>query len=167
MYFRSTCLSYPGCSQCCIRYWNVWAEFGVPPIAREVIPPDLSRVVDVEIDGRVVQFLCYDHTKYECIFLDGDKGCMIHNHNPISCMFPLVALKFKSGHLSISKRLFGRNRLVGCPVKFSPYESFEEFERDTISRFVRMKEHLDNLGVPNILDRIISELRSRFPRYLV
>lgn len=159
LFYRYSCMDHPECSQCCMRYWNIWPDALLPESIALALPKEFTQRVCVTIGNKNCVFVCYDHTKYECQFLN--QGCTIHQNNPISCMFPLVHNTFKEGVLSLSKRKFGRNHLIGCPVRFQPYDDFSLFEQDTVSRYIRLRDYLNALQISNIVQDVIDIIRAK------
>jgi len=158
LFRRYSCLDFPGCTRCCeVKYWNIWYERIISDDVISQFPEGSAKKVVCSVDGKERAYWCYDHTKEPCVFSKG--MCTIHDQNPISCMFPLVSLSIKERVLRVSKRLYGRNHHMGCPAQFYPYETEEQFEQDTVSRFLRLKDLMDLLEIENTVEQVVDKIR--------
>ena len=119
-----------------------------PPEILEKVQPNTAVTHIVTVNGKPLEYLCVDHQGTACPLSSMETGCTVHTGNPITCMFPLVHFRqYRKENINILIGHFGRNWKMGCPVQFRPYNSAQEFNDRVLSRFERMIEYLDTIGV--------------------
>lgn len=165
-----SCLDHPGCTNCCAQKIVMLFLEGYTPVeVLEKLPVERTRIIDVcfEQEGRTkyVRYHCVSNETEinSCTFLIHGWGCTIHEWNPIRCMLPLIAFDHRKNgdKVIVRKRLPGRNWRIGCPIEFRMPRTLEEFEGRTISRFIKLKEYLDVIGVEHRVDWIIEQARQK------
>ena len=88
-------------------------------------------------------------------FRDGMSYCNIKPVDSITCEFPHNNIFMVKGITYLRKQQFGRNWVLGCPVKFTGF-NYERFRTSDIPLFERLQRIATDLGIatyiPEILD---------------
>ncbi len=156
------------CKKCCgkVSFTKFWTEREFT-LLREQYPEQVAsvdwRIVPIGVNGHTIPFVTLPESEGSgCPFLDEEKGCLVHNINPLHCRMPLIKVKNKNGMTRVTKEAYGRNWVFGCIAEFGPLPR-EEFEAWDLEVFGRLKGLISDLQIPTRIDWVIRELKRLFP----
>ncbi|KKK89054.1 hypothetical protein LCGC14_2736980, partial [marine sediment metagenome] len=139
------------CDKCCYFSYNFWA--GCEP------HPKTAEMFDITINDRLVKPTFIEpHIKRSCPHRI-ERGCGIHDINPIHCRMPHMKFKQVRSKVYITKEQFGRNWALGCPVEFEAY-GLKAYNED-IDRLNRVKGVAEYFGIETAIDRVIDMVSKR------
>lgn len=158
------------CGKCCtVEFTKFWTPREFEMLSAKY-PENVKEaywfVLPLLVNGRKVEFHCNPPVKgcvfrTSCMFHGGQRGCLIHECNPVHCRVPLIKFKELRGRTYVTKEPYGRNYRFGCKAQFVPLTraDFESWDLDVMRR-VRLLA--DDLGVPTHLEWVEKELKRRF-----
>jgi hypothetical protein len=151
-----SCLDYPGCKVCCHAFYGVFLDGAVRESPHYKLISSF-KTESVIFNGKEMNYYVENHEKGVCSLNSDGRGCVVHEVNPITCLFPLVMFRKVGANISVQITSYGRNWALGCPIKFKPSNA-DYFNESVLPRFKRLNHYMNELGVEHTCSEFIHRL---------